>query len=139
VSDACANDPVGLILTLADQLHHQLEHVTRRIGLTAPQAKLLVHLDEPCRMSDLAGQQSCDPSSITSLVDRLERDGLVKRVADPDDGRVRLVTLTAAGRRMRQRFLDEVSTMPDPFASLTADQRSALVVRLQVPEGTPTT
>jgi MarR family 2-MHQ and catechol resistance regulon transcriptional repressor len=38
--------------------------------------------------------------SATTAVDRLEARGLVARRPDPADGRVRLVELTAAGRRL---------------------------------------
>ncbi|MDQ1425003.1 MAG: hypothetical protein QOD72_2501 [Acidimicrobiaceae bacterium] len=90
-------------------------------------------------MSDLAEVQLCDPSSITSVVARLERNGLVRRANDPDGGRVRLVVLTAAGRRKRQRFLDELAGLPDPFSVLTAEQRLTLVEHLRSHELAPTT
>ena len=48
-------------------------------------------------------------STITNLVDRLERSGLVARVASPGDRRVTLVRLTPAGRdamEARARFAD---------------------------------
>jgi DNA-binding MarR family transcriptional regulator len=89
-------------------------------------------------MSDLAELQLCDPSSITSVVARLERDGLVRRANDPRDGRVRLVVLTPAGRRKRQKFLDELADLPDPFAMLTADQRDTLVEHLRSNDLAPT-
>lgn len=37
------------------------------------------------------------PTSVTSIVDRLQADGLVRRLPSPDDGRVTLVELTTAG------------------------------------------
>ncbi|MEY2405215.1 MAG: hypothetical protein QOG39_131 [Acidimicrobiaceae bacterium] len=139
MSSTCENNPVALVLTIADHLHKHLDQAVRRVGLTAPQAKLLVGIAEPRRMSDLAELQLCDPSSITSVVARLERDGLVRRANDPHDGRVRLVVLTPAGRRKRQRFLDELAGLPDPFAMLTADQRNTLVEHLRSHELLPTT
>jgi DNA-binding MarR family transcriptional regulator len=137
MNDGCKGSPVQLVLQMADQLRHHLELATRKVGITAPQAKLLVELADPRRMSDLAEHQSCDPSSITSLVDRLERDGFVRRVADPEDGRARLVTITAGGRKVRDRFLAELEGLPDPFATLTAEQRSALVDRLRAVDAVP--
>jgi DNA-binding MarR family transcriptional regulator len=133
MSDACANDPIALVLTLSDQLRSHLEHAAREVGLTSAQAKLLVQVDEPRRMGDLAEHQVCDPSSITSIVGRLERDGLVRRDPDPCDGRVRVVVLTAAGRRRRDHFFDALRDLPDPFAELTDDQRRALADRLDAP------
>lgn len=48
----------------------------------------------------LVGQRlQVHPTSVTSAVDRLERQGLVRRTPHPDDGRAKLVHLTASGRR----------------------------------------
>jgi DNA-binding MarR family transcriptional regulator len=40
------------------------------------------------------------PTSITSTIDRLERDGLVRRVPHPDDRRTVLAEITDDGRRV---------------------------------------
>lgn len=40
------------------------------------------------------------PASVTNTVDRLERDGLVRRVAHPTDGRTTLAEITEAGRAL---------------------------------------
>jgi DNA-binding MarR family transcriptional regulator len=49
------------------------------------------------RMSDLAAQTSLTTSGITRLVDRLEKSGLLRRVACPSDRRGLLAELTPAG------------------------------------------
>ena len=40
------------------------------------------------------------PASVTNVVDRLEADGLVRRVPHPSDGRTTLAEITAAGREL---------------------------------------
>jgi DNA-binding MarR family transcriptional regulator len=62
-------------------------------------------LDKPVSMRSFAWDLECDPSNVTGLVDRAERLDLVERVPAPDDRRVRMLTLTAKGRRVR----DEVN------------------------------
>lgn len=47
---------------------------------------------------DLAEFLSLDPSQIVSLVDELERDGLVRRLVDPSDRRSKVVHATEVGR-----------------------------------------
>ena len=42
-------------------------------------------------------------ASVTNAVDRLERQGLVRRVPNPDDGRGTLAEITAAGRRAAKK------------------------------------
>ena len=46
---------------------------------------------------------------MTGLVDRVERLGLVDRVPDPTDRRIRVLTLTPKGRRLRTRINSEVA------------------------------
>jgi DNA-binding MarR family transcriptional regulator len=45
---------------------------------------------------------------MTGLVDRMERDGLVLREADPEDRRAQRVRLTEAGRQVREAVLEVV-------------------------------
>jgi DNA-binding MarR family transcriptional regulator len=81
-------------------------------GLTAAQACLLTCLSRgSCTMGDLATELLCDASNVTQLVGRLEARGLVTREPDPDDGRARRVSITAAGRRQR-RAIERVFTFP---------------------------
>ena len=48
-------------------------------------------------MSDLAAQTSLSTSGVTRVVDRLERDGLVRREACPEDRRGYFAVLNEAG------------------------------------------
>src|SRR5256885_1341923 len=59
----------------------------------------LAEAREPLSLSELAQRQHCVRSNITQLVDRLEKDGLVRRRPDPDDRRGVLAALTPAGEQ----------------------------------------
>ncbi len=63
---------------------------------------LLGHLEESgrCRATDLAAHYALDKSTVSRQVSALERAGLVERRPDPDDLRVQVLHLTAAGRRI---------------------------------------
>jgi DNA-binding MarR family transcriptional regulator len=50
-------------------------------------------------------------ANVTRLVDRLEMQGLLKRVADPKDRRVSRVVITPKGRRLMERLEEPVQTM----------------------------
>jgi DNA-binding MarR family transcriptional regulator len=58
-------------------------------GLSATETKALDVLDRegPLTAGDLALRTGLAPASVTGLVDRLERKGLARRVADPADRR----------------------------------------------------
>jgi DNA-binding MarR family transcriptional regulator len=72
-------------------------------GLTLPGYEVLAHLsespDERLRMSELAAHAVLTPSGLTRLVDKLTRDGLVRRVKCSADARVVYAVLTPLGRR----------------------------------------
>lgn len=53
----------------------------------------------PLRVSEFAELDHCSQPTATAMIKRLEQDVLVTRIADPDDGRARLVRLTEKGRR----------------------------------------
>lgn len=73
----------------------------------------------------LAQRIHCEPSNITTVVDRLVHGGLVERIPDPQDRRIRLVSLTAAGAAMRTRLDNCLASPPTPIARLSAaDQRT---------------
>lgn len=78
------------------------------IGLTAHELGILtvvVGLDEPRRMADLAGLLGRDPTTLTRQIGGLERLGLVERYVDPSDRRAVRVSATAAGVRMVERTM----------------------------------
>jgi DNA-binding MarR family transcriptional regulator len=93
-------------------------------GLTAAQAKVLMSLEpgQSLPMRVLAQRARSDPSNFTGLVDKLEARGALRREADPSDRRVKMLTLTEPGRRLREAFWDRLTGDPGPIAPLTAGQ-----------------
>lgn len=60
---------------------------------------------------ELGRQAGLEPSTMTGLVDRMERDGLVHRQADTDDRRVQRIFLTAEGRDLHKPLLQAITTV----------------------------
>ena len=70
-------------------------------------------------------------ASVTSLLDTLERRGLVTRAPDPDDRRKVLVTLTSQGRRAVDEFLPQVVALQTAMvAGLSEARRRQLLESL---------
>lgn len=61
-------------------------------------------------------------ANVTRLVDRLEAQGLIKRVADPKDRRVSRVVITPKGRRLMERLDEPVRTMAAQMTSCCDEQ-----------------
>src|SRR5262245_38802718 len=82
--------------------------IARKLGLTPPGLGALRLLDEPRTMGEIASFLHCDPSNVTGIVDNLEEKGLAERRPSAADRRVKLIELTAAGRRTRTRLVREI-------------------------------
>ena len=96
------NDAIAFALMHAGhRIGARLEEALAGVGLSgAKHAALsfLVDQDQPMSLSELAEKLTCVRSNITQLVDRLERDGLVKRIDDPADRRAVRAEVTRLGR-----------------------------------------
>jgi len=89
------------IIGAARELQTKLDDALDEIGLSCGKLgvlRVLTLAGEPISLSDLAQYNKCVPSNVTQLVDRLEADGLVRRVSDPQDRRVTRAALTHEGR-----------------------------------------
>ncbi len=96
--------------------------------LSMIQTRLLgVLRDREPSMQQLATMLELDKSSVTGLVDRAERRGLVTRMVSAEDRRAFRVSLTDFGRSLVDQvageFQQELTSM---LADLSADERSAL-------------
>jgi MarR family transcriptional regulator, organic hydroperoxide resistance regulator len=82
--------------------------VLEPLGLTHPQYLVMLALWErsPRSVKDLSGALALDPGTLSPLLKRLESAGLVTRARDQADERVLAVTLTEAGRRLRDQAED---------------------------------
>jgi DNA-binding MarR family transcriptional regulator len=100
----------------------------REHGLTSQQGQLLcVLMTQPYGMGELGAMLGLAKSSLTGLVDRSERNGLVKRVADPRDTRAVRVALTPQGSALVDKFYDETCARVDKLAAgLGAEERDVL-------------
>ncbi len=89
------------LIHAAAAINERLENALGEAGLSvAKQSALskLAEAGEALTLGELAERLSCVRSNITQLIDRLEADGLVKRVADPADRRSVRAELTPLGR-----------------------------------------
>jgi DNA-binding MarR family transcriptional regulator len=82
---------------------------------------------QPIPMGKLAESLSCDASNVTGLVDRLESRGLIHRIADSTDRRVKVLELTPAGVRLRSTVVERMTNPPARLDRLSAEEQHALV------------
>lgn len=108
----------------------------REFGFAVGQLPVLVSLKERKTLSqaELARIAQVEQPSMAQLLARMERDGLVERVPDPDDKRSRLISLTPlATRRLpkAKAVMDaHAQQVLDGFSAEDIAQLMALLTRL---------
>jgi DNA-binding MarR family transcriptional regulator len=105
---------------------------SRTYGLTPQQGQLLcVLMPQPYGMGELGEMLGLAKSSLTGLVDRTVRRGLVRREADPRDGRAVRVGLTEEGAALAEKFYAETCRRMEALPSgLSGTERERLAVLL---------
>ncbi|HEX3648700.1 MAG TPA: MarR family transcriptional regulator [Pseudonocardiaceae bacterium] len=122
------------LLALPGFVMYQLVREARRLVGTAGSWRLshlgvLSSLAEfgPEAQRDLSVRLRIDPSDLVSVLDDLERDGLVRRDRDPADRRRYAVTLTPAGAdRLAELLAASRVTDERLFAGLTESEKTEL-------------
>ena len=123
---------IGL-LQAARCVQERLEAALDTIGLSPPKYQALdalVRAGAPLALSELAGCLKCVRSNITQLADRLESDGLMKRVDDPTDRRAIRAVVTPLGEERHADGARVILEMQTAFAARVsaADRRAFLRV-----------
>ena len=126
---------VDRLAQLSFLVHGTLERRAGEHDLSMIQTRLIgVLRDRRPTMIELARLLDLDKSSITGLVDRAERRGLVARNSSPADRRAVLVSLTEEGRSLASeistRFEADISSMLDFLAPLERAALTRLVSRV---------
>jgi MarR family transcriptional regulator, lower aerobic nicotinate degradation pathway regulator len=121
--------PVDGLAQLSFLVHRMLERRASERGLSMVQTRLLgVLRDRRPTISELGRLLDLDKSSVSGLVERAERRGLVARAPSPADGRAVLVSLTDAGRSLvRQATTQFEADVVALLDRLPPSDRGALV------------
>jgi len=90
----------------------------------------LVATGEPVSLSELASRLSCVKSNMTQLIDRLEAEGLVRRVPDPRDRRAVRAEITELGRERHQAGEAQIARLDETFAARVLPTDHAAMERM---------
>jgi DNA-binding MarR family transcriptional regulator len=122
---------------LADLVHRLTRRLRRAqaerlapLGLTPAQERamrMIARSEEPLRMTEIADRLGIVPRSLTTVIDALEEDGLVRREVDPRNRRAILLHLTDRGTAVRDELREaRRRAAEDLFAPLGDADREAL-------------
>ncbi|MFG2595790.1 MarR family winged helix-turn-helix transcriptional regulator [Streptomyces sp. NPDC048462] len=126
---------VDALVQLSFLIHRIVSAAGAEHELSVIQIRLLGILrDRRAGMVELGRHLGLDKSSMTGLVGRAEKRGLVERTPSPYDGRAVLVTLTPGGRRLARQCADEigrrVSALTDELPAARRAQLTELAASL---------
>lgn len=109
---------------------HLRQRLRRDFDMSLPTFDILAQIARPPHgptMGELSKRLVVSKGSVTDLIERLEGKGLVSRSADPTDGRVQHVHLTAKGERVLAQTLPAHNAW---IKSLMAGMEPASLARL---------
>jgi MarR family transcriptional regulator, 2-MHQ and catechol-resistance regulon repressor len=142
VSKDLVDDPritaMGLFAEAYTGLTGRLAGQIAEHGLALIEFEVLIRLSRSpegqLRMTDLSTQTSLTTSGVTRVVDRLERDGLVRRTACPSDRRSSYTVITRTGReRLASILPGHLDLIDQWFTGLLAPgQLTSLLAGLRV-------
>lgn len=131
--DGPAAEAVGALLDQAMDLTARF--LSDRAQLSASAAFVLnrVRREGPIRLTSLAAKEGVSQPSMTQLIQRLERQDLVARLADPDDGRATLIGITAEGQALlEERTRIRRERLAALLATLSAEDECSLLLSARV-------
>ena len=117
------------LMQVAFRARHGLMELAENHQLTMVQLQALgiVKPGTAVPMNFLATILLCDASNITGIVDRLLQRKLIERTEKPEDRRVKMISLTPEGEKLRRQIFSEFPDYELPqFKELTEDERNCL-------------
>ncbi len=140
-------DPVAHSATDAAQLAADLRLSVTRLARRLRQAAdmglspsllsalAIVHVHGPLTLGALAELEGVSPPTVTRVVNRLEADGLLERIVDPDDKRVCRVATTNSGDSLLDASRErKTAWLAERLAALDAEQLAHLAAAAVVLE-----
>lgn len=109
------------------------EHI-RQLNLTCPQFDVIATLGNTAGMTmhQLAEKTLVTKGTLTGIVDRLEKKGLVRREVPPEDRRCFMIVLTDEGERIFEEvFPAHIAYLKQRFSRLSEQESQEILSALQ--------
>jgi DNA-binding MarR family transcriptional regulator len=106
-----ASMAVGEIVVAGTMLANAIGTVTRRYGLSNAAANALAVVEGnagPLAAGDISARMQITSGTMTTVLDTLERKGLIERAADRDDRRRVMIDITTQAQDLLDRMLPEI-------------------------------
>ncbi|MEM9986054.1 MAG: MarR family transcriptional regulator [Bacteroidota bacterium] len=110
------------LLQLRDRLSHHQNEIRKKYKISANEMEIILYINDfgPQRMKAVGERFKIKFSTLTSLVDKIERLNLVKRVNSKEDRRSILVTITKKGKRMLDEYDSQIHELAEKMAGIAS-------------------
>jgi DNA-binding MarR family transcriptional regulator len=126
---------VTSIMRAQQVLMARLNDLLRPLGLTFPRYEALMLLSFTRRgalpLGKIGERLQVHRTSVTNIVDKLEADGLVRRVPHAEDRRATLAEITDAGRETARRATDALNDAAFGIDALDDEAQEAVTALLR--------
>ena len=110
---------------MRNSMHSSLRH-SREHGLSMTQFSTLMTLHKrgTCAISEIAEELGISTAAASQMVDRMVNDGMILRTEDPNDRRVKLISLTdRGGQLLRENFQARRDWLGEIIKSLSSEEK----------------
>jgi MarR family 2-MHQ and catechol resistance regulon transcriptional repressor len=115
------------LLYMRDAFRQHQNEVRKKYKISANEMEIILYINDfgPQRMKAVGEKFKIKFSTLTSLVDKIERLNLVKRVNSKEDRRSILVTITKKGKKMLEEYNSQIRDLAEKMSQI-ASQEEAL-------------
>jgi DNA-binding MarR family transcriptional regulator len=109
------------------------DDLSPKTGLTSKQVAVLMAIkqaEDPVTQTDVANWQDRDATSITSIIDRMSKDGLVERLRDLKDRRSVHLVVTPKGQKIMSRAKEPTGQLMMEIMSCLTDKETLTLIKL---------
>jgi DNA-binding MarR family transcriptional regulator len=106
------------------------KELARRANLTGPQLTVIKILEQigDLSLSELSDKLRAQNSTVTGIIDRMEREGLALRIRSTEDRRVVRIRLTEKGAKLAAEIpVEPMVILRNALGSLTASESKELL------------
>ena len=120
--------PIKCILDVGKNIRFFFDQAMAQVGLTASQSRILGHIHREESKGNSVYQRDIEEvfrikrSSVTSVLQLLEKKGLILRESVPEDARIKKLTLTDAAREIHVHVDESLVRMEQEIRSLFTEE-----------------
>lgn len=109
------------LLMMRDVFRQHQNDIRKKYRISANEMEIILFINDfgPQRMKAIGERFKIKFSTLTSLVDKIERLGLVKRVNSKEDRRSILVTVTKKGSRMLEEYNNQIKVLAEKIKEIS--------------------